>query len=446
MKKQVRFKSSDLPNKIEIEKVELVDKGKKQSVSKIEVSNNIVKLTTSKPHDFVNNDEIIISKIEAEPTTTTYKFQLLNKTSGILKLDSSGVVIPDGTTIQFFRGSPSKTKKRTTYYVVSTGTVNQYKIYDTKNLDDQIIVTASTNLADDGGKATKFTATKVFDFNSPLYGHSFTLISATSIEGQDKYVKYTVSGASDNNPHDIKLFDYVRITETIKLTGTGASNIFDTPKSKVVSVTSTTFTVKLSNNVVGTASGGKVRVTQSNPIDISLVKTPDKIYYNSQYVDAPEIVEKKAGGKISLFVNNINTQYFLRYTTKTPHNLVKNDYIDVYSVLPATLNLTNAKIVNDINVLPEVTIKTFCFQVTFDSSEKSSTKIYFFAPPTGVPTEDSATTYKSGGFLNVKRYFVRYRFVSDDANRSSKWSKLYNVENQYPQDVLSQYYDGGSIG
>ena len=115
------------------------------------------------------------------------------------------------------------------------------------------------------------------------------------------------------------------------------------------------------------------------------------------------------------------------YQTAAKHKLIPGSKTDIFGLKPDSFN-TNP---NSTIVVATVTDDTF----TVFKSDLPST-------PSGSTNPDII------GFATVPfalNYLVRYRIVNEDKNLYSHWSPIYNIGNEYEDDVTSSI-DGGAEG
>jgi hypothetical protein len=495
MSQTVRISKADLPSQIEISSVEIVDASLPQSVVKYQSGSylNQFIIETSKPHLLpLKNNAGAYSKVNIEKVPVylygiTPKAYVKTPASKTIMVSSSNLSLANGDTIRF-SSAPTNAQKDFTYYVSNLSTTpGQYyfQIKDSENSSSVIDIKASTpyyktelpNSAVNS-RPTEFKIQKVVDPNSrkkEILGKTIRAFSgkynvqgitnATYYEKNSEYITYILQGS---NPFTI--FDKVAISSMLNSSTFGATTIFNVSNAEIKSIVNPivsgtqyyTFTVKMNNKFSGYATSSTnnnvrsikarpyvvIEIPSSNQLALSTEENfdPDNSIFLPQI---PSPVFTKSGitaGSVALYYQDPADRYYIKYFTKTPHHLIKGESVNVYSIKPQILNIYN-KTIN--NLKTPVTIKSFSFPITFNEAQKDSPNfVYLFSQPTNEANRElsSSTKYKSDGFLNNTRYFIKYRLVSTDNNLISKWSGIYLIENQHPETVNALDYDGGSNG
>jgi hypothetical protein len=127
-------------------------------------------------------------------------------------------------------------------------------------------------------------------------------------------------------------------------------------------------------------------------------------------------------------VSTVSGVDVVTYQAAAKHKLIPGSKTDIFGLRPDSFNTAN----NTTIVVATVTDDTF---TVFKSDLSPSI-------PSGMTTPDII------GFATVPfalNYLVRYRIVNEDKNLYSHWSPIYNIANEYEDDVTSSI-DGGAEG
>jgi hypothetical protein len=495
MSQTVRISKADLPSQIEISSVEIVDASLPQSVVKYQSGFNLnqFSLETSKPHLIpLKSNSGAYSKVNIEKVPVylygiTPKAYVTTPTSRTLMVSSSNFTLNNNDTIRF-SSAPTNAQKDFTYYVTNlntSGGQHYFQIKDSENSSSVVNIQASTPYykTDLPGSAlnarpTEFKIRKVVDPNSrkkEIFGKAIKAFSgkynvqgitnATYYEKNSEYITYILQAS---NPFTI--FDKVTVSSMLNSSTFGATTIFNVLNAEIKSIINPivngiqyyTFTVKMNNKFNGYATSSTnnnarslksrpyvvIGIGSSNQLLLSTIENFDPD--NSLTLPAvPTPIFTKSGittGSTALYYEDPADRYYIKYFTKTAHHLIEGEPVNVYSIKPQILNIYN-KTINKLKT--PVTVNSFSFPITFNEAQKDSANlVYLFSQPTNEANREisSSTKYKSDGFLNNTRYFIKYRLVSTDNNLISKWSGIYLIENQHPETVSPLDYDGGSNG
>jgi hypothetical protein len=129
---------------------------------------------------------------------------------------------------------------------------------------------------------------------------------------------------------------------------------------------------------------------------------------------------------VSAYVTGASNE-FVTYTTSSPHKLIAGSKTDIFGIRPTSFNTTENTLIN----VASVTENTFTVLKSDLPHQPGNTEIL-----------------ESAGFATIPyalNYLIRYRIVYEDKNQYSHWSPVYNVVNEYNDDVTSTT-DGGQEG
>jgi hypothetical protein len=141
---------------------------------------------------------------------------------------------------------------------------------------------------------------------------------------------------------------------------------------------------------------------------------------------------------LGALVSTVSGQIIVTYQTAAKHKLIPGSKTDIFGLKPDYFNTS----LNTTAVVATVTDDTFTI---FRSNLPEDSPL---PPDTPKPVIGETTTPNIIGFATVPfalNYLVRYRIVNEDKNLYSHWSPIYNIANEYEDDVTSSI-DGGAEG